>query len=217
VGAEEVDVPHCRIIRGDAQAAFTSHSPEIEFLYQSNGIVFEPVRRMEVPQQREGKKGKSEPYHNSLGIIDRLTRTIRDMLYNINISDPVFPIIDSIVAQYNQAPHDTLTHYGPGFPVSPIICHQDRELRDYIKRRICQENALTIHRQGFAIPIGDIVALYNPANIFDKRRSRVIREVFRVVDFKNGTYEIKGIDSGKVLHVPRSQLKPAPVVSELGG
>jgi hypothetical protein len=197
------DVHNCSSLRGDAQASFTGHHPIIEGLYKRAGVVFEPVRRIVV-----GEKGKTEPYHQQLGIIDRITRTIRDMLYNIGVSDPVYPVIAAIVNQYNDAPHDTLTKYGPGFPVSPNMVHEDGELRFYIVRAICQENVLTSHRQEFRLAPHQHVAVFNKANKFDKRRSRVLPEVFEVLGYKDGAYGVKSLKDNRVLIVPRTELRP---------
>ena len=54
------------------------------------------------------RRQKKDPMHSSLGIIDRVIRTLRDMAYNIK-ADVITPeIMEELVSQYNNAPHKTL-------------------------------------------------------------------------------------------------------------
>jgi hypothetical protein len=67
-----------RYLRGDAQNAFKSNSPMVQLLYRDHHIEFKPVRRIALTG-----KVKDAPYHTSLSIIDRVTRTLRDMAFNL--------------------------------------------------------------------------------------------------------------------------------------
>jgi hypothetical protein len=76
---------------------------------------------------RANSKTKEEPQHRKLGIIDRVTRTIRDIAF-ANHWETISPTeMQWIVNAYNQAPHKTLSEL-MGFDVSPNIAQNDKEL-----------------------------------------------------------------------------------------
>ena len=171
-------------LTGDGEKAFNSRIANR--FYRDNHIDFSPVPRQPTtlfPEFVNNKfANKSDPLHSALGIIDRVIRTIRDMAYNMKI-DPnhITPnIMIEIVNQYNNAPHSGLSKYA-GFDVSPLIAQNDKELEDYIVRKICQCNYEVVNTPGYQLHSGDKVKVYNEKDSMSKRRE-VIQPGEFVVD-----------------------------------
>ena len=143
-------------LTGDGEKAFIAY--EAMQFYQSRDIDFKPVPRQVMGaypdfMKKEQKAVKTDPLHGSLGIIDRVIRTIRDMAYNMKIGVITPKIMDDIVNQYNHAPHKGLSKWA-GFAVSPQMVNDDPELEDYIVRKICQENYNVMNQPGFSLNQG---------------------------------------------------------------
>ena len=146
--------------------------------YKQNGIEFEAVRRQisKYPDFMQNlnmvRAIKSEPSHSSLGIIDRVIRTIRDLAFNLQIGFITPEAMNYIVKLYNAAPHRTLSKFA-GMNVSPNDVDRYDELERYIVRRIHQENYNTMSKAGYQIPIGSKVNVFNERNAMAKRRSHI--------------------------------------------
>jgi hypothetical protein len=222
-------------IIGDGQKGFNSDDIRVQTFYRDHGLQPAPGKRFDrdkhgvhfIPIRRIGLNSvieKDEPYHNSLAIIDRVGRTLRDMYYTINPNantpetkfklnvDPF--VMKELVNQYNLAPHKTLTRYGPGFRISPNMAMNDYDLERFICRSISQQNWVAIQREGYSIPIGSIVIVLNETTKFDKKRSKVRNELFRVIDNKHGKYIVRGMKSGVELVFPRWKINLADLRQE---
>ena len=149
--------------------------------------------------KKEQKQVKTDPMHSSLGLIDRVIRTLRDMAYNMGIGIITPSIMEELVRQYNNAPHKTLSKYarksaslaGVSYgAVSPRMVQEDKELESLIVMNICKENYDIMTSKGFYLPKGMSVKLYNEKDGMMKRRSNVQPGKYRVVGFKNGLYEV---------------------------
>ena len=114
------------------------------------------------------KKQKTEPNHSSLGLIDRVIRTIRDMAYNMRIRLITPEIMKQIVYLYNNSPHSTLSKYA-GQLVTPENVDNDPELEDFIIRKIKQENYSIMNNLGFNLSKGAKVDVYNVDSSMAKR------------------------------------------------
>jgi hypothetical protein len=201
---EALDLP-VTLLRGDGEKAFATRDLRVQFLYQRMGCRFEPVKRLRLNTRR---RANTEPYHSSLAIIDVVTRTIRDMLDNVGYTDEANPyVIGELVKQYNNAPHATLTKYGPGFDISPLMAQRERDIENAICRRLTQANIVTKTADEFAVPIGSTVLVYNDVSPMDKRRGSARPELFTVTAFDRGVYQVKGNVSGVVVNAPRFKLK----------
>lgn len=143
-----------KYLYGDGERAFIGK--QVKDYYDANNIVWHDVPRMTVTDY--DSITKTEPQHTSLGIIDRVIRTIRDIAWNMKVKTITPTIMKSIVDQYNNAPHNTLSHYA-GFPVSPTMVQNDASLEEYIIREIMKEN-YNITRTSL-LSIGDKVKVYN--------------------------------------------------------
>jgi hypothetical protein len=84
---------------------------------------------------RANSKVEEEPQHRKLGIIDRVTRNIRDIAF-ANHWETISPAeMQWIVKAYNQAPHRTLSDL-MDFDVSPDIAQNDKALQDALTEAI---------------------------------------------------------------------------------
>ena len=185
---------------GDGELAFNSKEAK-EAYYNSKGIDFKPVPRQVMgvyPEfmQKERKAVKTDPLHGSLGIIDRVIRTIRDIAYNMKIGIITPNIMNDIVKQYNYSPHKGLSKWA-GFSVSPKMVNDDPDLEEYIVRKINQENYNIMNKPGFKIKVGTNVKVYNEKDTMNKRRAIIQPGSFKVNGFKNGLYEVEGNVNGK--------------------
>jgi hypothetical protein len=115
---------------GDADPTFLA-IPVQKHLRERWGASFTPVERQQsqFPEwaTQENAQTKSEPQHRKLGIIDRVTRTIRDIAFQQHWETISPAEMKWIVNEYNNAPHKTLTELC-GFDVSPKIAQNDRSI-----------------------------------------------------------------------------------------
>jgi hypothetical protein len=86
------------------------------------------------------------------------------------------------------------------------MAHEDAELEAFITRAISQQNALTLHQPDYVITVGDVVAVYNVAGKHDKRRSRVRDQLYKVVGYERGLYQLLGRDGHEML-APRAHIR----------
>lgn len=195
---------------GDGEKAFMSITARDKF-YTPNDIDFIAVPRQYktlFPDFIDNKfANKTDPLHSALGIIDRVIRTIRDMAYNMKI-DPnkITPnIMNEIVNQYNNSPHNGLSKYA-GFDVSPVMVQNDNELEEYIVRKICQCNYEIVNQPGYRLHDGMNVKIYNEKDTMSKRREIIQPGEFRIDKFENGLYTVKNIKNNKTQLIPRYRL-----------
>ena len=180
-------------LTGDGESAFTSRVAQS--FYNENGITFHPVPRMKI----EGKRG-TDPLHTSLGLIDRLIRTIRDMIFNAKLE--LTPLsIKEMIRQYNNAPHSTLSKW-IGFEVSPLMVQQDKNKEEYIVMKINKSNLQTRMMYDFEIPIGSHVKVYNEKDTLGKRR--MIARTGQIVGKEGVLYQVR-TDMGIEL-IPRFKI-----------
>ena len=197
---EEIPIKY---LKGDGEPAFKSDLAQ-EFYYM-NGINnhkrneetkrngFDEVNRQitKYPKFMKDlnmvKSIKSEPTHSSLGIIDRVIRTIRGIAFNLNYGIITPSRMNYIVDLYNNAPHNTLSKYA-GKLVSPNDVDNNEELEKFIVRRIQQENYNIMTQYGFDINPGEDVIVYNERNNMAKRRSEIEPEIMKVKERKGALY-----------------------------
>ena len=195
---------------GDGEKAFDSRIAHNRF-YKVNNIDFKPVPRQHSTLFPEFMKNKSatktEPLHSALGIIDRVIRTIRDIAFNMKI-DPnnITPnIMKEIVNQYNNVPHIGLSSYA-GFDVTPAMVQNDRQLEDYIVRKICQCNYEVVNTPGYKLRVGTNVKVYNEKDSMSKRREVIQPGEYVVESIKNGLCIVRNVKNNRIQAVPRYKL-----------
>ena len=151
------------------------------------------------------KKQKTEPNHSSLGLIDRVIRTIRDMAYNMRIRLITPEIMKQLVYLYNNSPHSTLSKYA-GQLVSPEDVDNDPELEDFIIRKIKQENYSIMNNPGFNLSKGAKVDVYNVDSSMAKRRTIKQEGKFKINDRRGAMFEVINDETGEKQIVPRYKL-----------
>ena len=195
-----------KFLQGDGEGAFKS-TKTAEVL-KSLGITFQTVPRQQKTvypnfmRENDPKKAKllkkTDPLHSSLGIIDRVIRTIRDMAYIMNIGRITPEIMYEIVRQYNNAPHKSLSKW-VGFEVTPQMVQEDYQLEEFIIRRIAQENDRIASQPGYKIPYGIFVKVYNESDGMLKRRSQVQPFLYKVIGQQGSLYLVQHGNSKPIL------------------
>ena len=153
------------------------------------------------------KKLKSEPTHSSLGIIDRVIRTIRDIAYKSGVKEINPRIMNDIVNLYNNTPHSTLSKYA-GMPVTPNdVDDENPELEAFIVRKIQQENFNIMSKFGFNLYPNQEVVVYNVPSSMAKRRSVIEPGSFKIKQRLGNLYQIIDQD-GKTREISRYKIHP---------
>ena len=154
------------------------------------------------------KDPTTSQYHNQLSIIDRISRTLRDMIFTVRRTKPWFQLdnreLQKLADIYNHTPHDTLSKT-MGFDVSPFNAFHNRRLQDEIVRRWTIANYNIMDKPAFQFADeGSIVYLYAPKELFEKRRSSVEPIPYRIIARNSGNYIIQRIDgTGEPITVQR--------------
>ena len=112
-----------------------------------------------------------------------------------------------IVNQYNNAPHIGLSGYA-GFDVTPAIVQNDKQLEDYIVRKICQCNYEVVNTPGYKLCNGSRVKVYNEKDSMSKRREIIQPGEFVVEKVMNGLCIVRNIKNNRIQAVPRYKLMP---------
>ena len=100
-----------------------------------------------------------------------------------------------LVYIYNNAPHETLSHYA-GQPTTPNQADNDLQLQQYITFNIKKENYLIAQNPNFNLPIGSYVRVYNEQNPLAKRRSDTEPGTHRIIG-KQGAFYIVEDEHGR--------------------
>ena len=199
-----------KYLKGDGEKAFISI--DAKKFYNNHGIEFETVSRQitKYPEFMKDlhmvKSIKSEPTHSSLGIIDRVIRTIRDIAYNLEVKEISPNVMVYIVNLYNNTPHKTLSKYA-GIKVSPNDVDNNPALEEFIVRKIHQENYDIMHREGYNLYPGEQVVVYNVPSSMAKRRSVIEPGNWKVKEYLGNMFEIEN-EKGETQKVSRYKIHP---------
>lgn len=192
-------VEDIRVVRGDKESAFISEKFKA-YLEKYHQAVFIPSERI------QESYGITTIVHDKLGVIDRATRTLRDMAYVAGFTDPIpFRILNHLVNNYNIAPHAFLSKYAHT-SVSPEDVSKDHKLLLKIWRNVEQHNFKVKNREGYQLRKGEVVSVYNDDKTH-KRRTQVKPEQFRVIGYKNGNYILQN-QKGDIQNYSRFRIKP---------
>ena len=198
-----------KVLIGDDEGCF--YSKESQKYYKKENIEFRKVERINKGVYPDWmpkvQKNHTEPLHSSLGIIDRVIRTLRDMAYNVNVGVIKKEEMDDLVKMYNNAPHKTLTKYA-GEPTTPLQVQNNPDLEKFITRKICQDNYNIQSKDGFHLEKDSYVKVYNDTDKFQKRRSIIQPGRHQVGEYRKGLYDVKDVKTGKIQRLPRYRLQP---------
>jgi hypothetical protein len=199
------------ILQSDSEPAFSAGNTKT--FYRRKRIQWRPVKRMtplEYPTfmnyERIGTT-RTEPKHTSLSPVDRIIKTIRDMMFNMRIGTLTPVAMRGILAQYHYAPHRGLSEL-MGFAISPSLMEEFPQLQWEVRRRLIARNQEIYMSNGYDLPIGTKVAIFNENTAMGKRRSVVKPEVFVVLDFNGAFYRLRQVGNNlREEYEPRWRLK----------
>ena len=125
--------------------------------------------------------------HSKLAPIDRMARTLRDMIFNVRRKNPKFKLDEITLTQlckrYNFSSHGGLSRI-MGFPVSPFKAYTSKVLQNEICRRIMEQNYSTAKRiLDSNIPDKKEVWVYQPPIFGKKRRNNVEDDPYEVIEY----------------------------------
>ena len=132
-------------------------------------------------------KESSRGIHNALSLIDRLSRTIRKMNYNIGNNaniDP--PTMEYLLNEYNNSPHATLSKI-IGSPITPNIVNEIPQLEDFIVEQLMKENLKIKLRDDYNI-VGEWCRCVNESSKFDKIKNKLLPGIWKVVGTEDGLF-----------------------------
>lgn len=185
-----------KVIRSDAESAFKSYQMETQLLKPYN-------IKLKIIDRDYLYKNATHIAHDKLGVIDRVTKTLRDMAYVAGVPDPIPEnVMAHLVNMYNQAPHTFLSKYY-GELISPA--EVDEQAKLIIWRRVQQENYNISRRSGFYIKPGKLVAVYNDDDKH-KKRQQVRPQFYKVLGYRNGGYDLQD-ENGDEINVSRFRIK----------
>ena len=137
--------------------------------------------------------------HSKMSIINRMARTLRDMIFNAHKHNQSFRLnedtLHELCKMYNTSPHSTLSQV-MGFDVTPQDAYMYRELQDEIYRRLKRLNYVVAKRIELDdIRPNDIVYVYQPREPMKKRRNTVRDDKYRVLSrFGSTSYVLQNVN-----------------------
>ena len=174
------------LIIGDSEKAFWS--ARMLAYYSQQNIHYERINT-----KQEG--------HIRLSILDRSVRTIRDILYRLDIMNIAPDDVYRAVIIYNNTIHRTLGY-------TPLQVHCNPSLERRVIQNLKADNWITTHRKDYYIGEGEEVAVRQIYKPFEKHRSTVRSGKHTVSERnKRGQYTIKD-GEGKTFISYRRDLKP---------
>ena len=179
----------------DADRAFISG--ESKKLYQQLNIKHYP--------NNVSKEG-----HVRMGVLDRVVRTIRDLVYNADLDETNYNDIKRVVTIYNNTKHKTLSKY-LGAPTAPKTVFEDEELEQRFIRSMRAENWSITHKPGYLLAPGtEVVVKRFYDNPFDKRRGTAEDDTYVVIGHEGQKYTIENPKTKEQKVVFRSTIKRVP-------
>lgn len=177
-----------------------------------NNIKFIPVKKENI---------------NSLSLINRLCRTLRDIAFNMNIQIVDQNMMDKVLDIYNNAPHKSITKACFGYEprlkkfypngISPNNVCNDGDFGicpegiRYLER-VCILQWLTMNYvkqdEIDEINLLDQCRIYEENSKFDKtKRSKLSKDIYQVIGKKNNLYQCQNIRTGEIKNIQRAFIK----------
>lgn len=141
--------------------------------------------------------------HTSLGLIDRLCRTIRDISYNTRTKILNQKDIDKILNIYNNMYHSSLSKM-IGKKITPNEVTNDPKLEQQIIN-YCMDynNQLEVLYPEINLSVGQICKIYQPFDKFKKRRRLLKKDYFKIINKTGNIYTVQNMRNAKKIDVPR--------------
>ena len=156
--------------------------------------------------------------HTSLSIIDRLCRTIRDIAFNLNW-EKIYTQeqMNKILNYYNNSRHETLTQtLFKSYPelkevykfISPwIMEHNTFDLETKFVKECIKYNLSITSNPDYNINKSDVVEIYNDTSKLEKRRTKISKDKYKVINKKGNIYHLQNINNDKEIFKPRYQIR----------
>lgn len=139
--------------------------------------------------------------HTSLGLIDRLCRTIRDISYNTRTKILNQKDIDKILNIYNNMYHSTLSKIlNKKITPNEVDPKLEQQIINY-----CMDynNQLKVLYPEINLSIGQICKVYQPFDKFKKRRRLLKKDYFKIINKTGNIYTVQNMRNAKKIDVPR--------------
>lgn len=141
--------------------------------------------------------------HTSLGLIDRLCRTIRDISYNTRTKILTQKDIDKILDIYNNMYHSSLSKI-LNKKITPNEVSKDPKLEQQVIN-YCMDynNQLKVLYPEVDLSVGQICKIYQPFDKFKKRRRLLKKDYFKIINKTGNIYTVQNMKNNKKIDVPR--------------
>jgi hypothetical protein len=127
------------------------------------------------------------------------------MAYYKRVEEITPPVMIELLRYYNLAPHKGLSKVME-FGVRPLDVENDQLLESEIIRRLIAQNHDTKEKQGFILPVGSRVEVYNEKNPLGSKRRSAIRGSSWTVDSFNGGFFTLRNANGREIFEPRAKI-----------
>ena len=155
--------------------------------------------------------------HTSLSLIDRLCRTIRDIVFNLNI-DIILnqSIMNKVLRYYNEARHDTLTQtLFKAYPelkdkykiISPSIIEHNPKLEKLFVKECIKYNFFITSQNNFELNKNDNIKVINNVSKLEKKRTILDKDDYKIINKVCNIYELKNNRTGENIYKPRFEIK----------
>jgi len=186
------------LLRFDGESAI--NSPTFQRYLSDHHIQFDPAHT-----------------HSSLGLIDRLCRTIRDIAFNLGYKGIFTQLqMDRILNFYNTSRHETLTQtLFQAYPalkskhsfISPLIVSSNKELETLYVKECIKHNLFTSSQSDFELAPNATVKVVSDEGPFAKKRSILSKDSFKVINKDGNVYELTNTKTGHKVFKPRFEIK----------
>ena len=167
-----------------------------------NGISYQYIHINDFSNVIETKRPKKQN-HSTTSLIDRLTRTLKAMNYNLGNKHEIQPsVLAWLINEYNNSPHSTLSKILKR-QVTPNEVDNDKRLERIIVSELSRENFIKRSRPEYQV--SGAVRVLNEADAFDKVKPKLLPGQWNVVGQKDGLIELE--QNGNRIRVNRWMIK----------
>jgi hypothetical protein len=141
---------------------------------------------------------------NKLGVIDRLTRTLKSIISRRMVADNNVKWVEwlvEVIDLYNDLPHRTLNNFTPNEVWSDDYIQLQRQAHD-------EKENLKNYEVIQKFKVGDVVRVYKGKNQFEKENENFSREVYKVIGIHKNKYIVEDENSERF----KRKLKPSEMI-----
>lgn len=132
---------------------------------------------------------------NRLGVIDRLTRTLKNILMRVVYSYRYYSVPELmrlIVQNYNNTPHQSLDNH------TPNEVFADKNMRHELYVAGIEHNREVATQDKFSI--GDQVRVLEESTAFEKEHPQWSKELYEIVDVIGNKYRVRNMTDSTIPH-----------------